>query len=61
MFLVESNRLQELKREEREEERKVLVYLRTLLGRAFARRARSHGTAGPARCFAGQAQAGRPG
>lgn len=32
MFLVEiNNRLQELKREEREEERKVLVYLRTLL------------------------------
>ena len=32
MFLVEiNNRLQELKREEREEERKVLVYLRSLL------------------------------
>ena len=32
MFLVEiNNRLQELKREEREEERKVLTYLRTLL------------------------------
>ena len=32
MFLVEiNNRLQELKREEREEERKVLLYLRTLL------------------------------
>ena len=54
MFLVEiNNRLQELKREEREEERKVLTYLRPADGRAAGARA-AQDLLAPAGSAAGQ-------